>query len=55
MYIDRRLMGLTRGVRWRILLAALLGLIAVAAGIARLAVAAVVLVKVINEDASFPA
>lgn len=54
MYIDRRLMGLTSGVRWRILLAALLGLIAVAAGIARLAVAAVVLVKVISEGASFP-
>ena len=53
MYLDRRLMGLTRGVRRRILLAALLGLIAVAAGIARLAVAAVVLVKVINEGASF--
>ena len=53
MYLDTRLMGLTRGVRRRILLAALLGMVAVVAGVARLAVAAVVLVRVINEGASF--
>ncbi len=51
MYLDPRLLALTQGVRLRILLAALVGLLAVAAGVARLAVAAVVIVKVIHEDA----
>ena len=38
MYFDWRLFGLTRGVRLRILFAAALGLIAVGAGVSRLAV-----------------
>ena len=53
MYLDPRLVALTRGVRLRILLAALVGLLAVVAGVARLAVAGVVIVKVIHEGASF--
>jgi ATP-binding cassette subfamily C protein CydCD len=40
-------------VRWRILLAALIGLLAVAAGIARLAIAGVVIVQVVQENADF--
>jgi ABC-type transport system involved in cytochrome bd biosynthesis fused ATPase/permease subunit len=40
-------------VRWRILVAALIGLLAVAAGIARLAIAAVVIVQVVQGNASF--
>ena len=53
MYLDPRLLRLARGVRWRILLAAFVGLLAVAAGVARLAVAGVVIVEVISEDAAF--
>ena len=53
MYLDPRLLRLARGVRWRILLAALVGLLAVAVGVARLAVAGVVIVEVIQEGASF--
>ena len=44
MYLHPRLLALTEGVRLRILAAALIGLLAVAAGVARLAVAATVIV-----------
>ncbi len=53
MYLDPRLLLLTEGVRLRILAATLVGLLAVSAGIARLAVAAVIIVRVILEGASF--
>ena len=53
MYLDPRLLALTEGVRLRILAATLVGLLAAVAGIARLAVAAVVIVEVILEGASF--
>jgi len=53
MYLHPRLLALTEGVRLRILAAALVGLLAMAAGVARLAVAAVVIVKVIHEGAAF--
>lgn len=53
MYLHPRLLALAIGVRWRILLAALVGMLAAAAGIARLAVAAVVIVKIIHEGAAF--
>ena len=53
MYLDPRLLALTEGVRLRIFAAALVGLLAVGAGIARLAVAAIVIVKVIHEGAAF--
>ena len=53
MYFDRRLFGLTRGVRLRILFAAALGLIAVGAGVARLAISGVVIYRVLTGEASF--
>ena len=53
MYFDWRLFGLTRGVRPRILLAAALGLIAVGAGVARLAISGVVIYRVLTGQASF--
>lgn len=53
MYLHPRLLALTEGVRLRILAAALVGLLAVAAGVARLTVAAAVIVKVIHEGAAF--
>ena len=53
MYLHPRLLALTEGVRLRILAAALIGLLAVAVGVARLAVAATVIVKVIHEGAAF--
>ena len=53
MYLHPRLLALAKDVRLRILLAAIVGMLAVAAGIARLAVAAVVIVKVIHEGAAF--
>ena len=55
MYFDRRLFGLTRGVRLRILIAAALGLIAVGAGVARLAISGVVIYRVLTGEASFSA
>ena len=55
MYFDRRLFGLTRGVRLRILIAAVLGLIAVGAGVARLAISGVVIYRVLTGEASFSA
>ena len=51
MYLHPRLLALTEGVRLRIFVAALVGLLAVAAGIGRLAVAAVLIVKVIQDGA----
>ena len=53
MYLHPRLLALAKGVRWRIFLAALVGMLAVAAGVARLAVAAVVIFRIIREDAEF--
>ena len=53
MYLHPRLLALAKGVRSRIFLAALVGMLAVAAGIARLAVAAVVIVRIIHEGAAF--
>ena len=55
MYFDWRLFGLTRGVRLWILFAAGLGLIAVGAGVARLAVSGVVIYRVLTGQASFSA
>ena len=55
MYFDWRLFELTRGVRLRILFAAALGLIAVGAGVARLAVSGVVIYRVITGQAGFSA
>ena len=55
MYFDWRLFGLTRGVRLRILFAAVLGLIAVGAGVARLAVSGVVIYEVLTGQAGFSA
>ena len=53
MYFDWRLFGLTRGVRLRIVFAAALGLIAVGAGVSRLAVSGVVIYRVLAGEASF--
>ncbi len=53
MYFDRRLFGLTRGVRLQILFAASLGLTAVGAGVARLAVSGIVIYRVLTGQASF--
>ena len=55
MHFDWRLFGLTRGVRLRIALAAALGLIAVGAGVARLAVSGVIIYRVLSGEASFSA
>ena len=55
MYFDRRLFELTRGVRTRILFAAVLGLIAVGAGVSRLAVSGVIIYRVLSGQASFSA
>ena len=55
MYFDWRLFRLTRGVRLRIVFAAALGLIAVGAGVARLAVSGVVIYRVLAGQASFSA
>jgi len=53
MYLHPRLLALAKDVRWRILFAALVGMLAVVAGVARLAVAAVVIFKIVHEDAAF--
>ena len=53
MYLDARLLALTEGIRLRILAAALIGLLAMVAGVARLAIAAVAIFEVILRDASF--
>ncbi len=55
MYFDWRLFALTKGVRLRILFAALLGLVAVAAGVARLAVSGVIIYRVLTGQAGFSA
>ena len=55
MYFDRRLFNLTRGVRLRIVVAAFLGLIAVGAGVSRLAVSGVIIYRVLAGEASFTA
>lgn len=53
MYFDWRLFGLTRGVRLQVLFAALLGLTAVGAGVARLAVSGVVIYRVLTGQVGF--
>ena len=53
MYFDLRLFSLTRGVRLQVLFAALLGLTAVGAGVARLAVSGVVIYRVLTGQAGF--
>ena len=53
MYLHPRLLALAKDVRWRILFAAVVGMLAVVAGVARLAVAAVVIFKIIHEGAEF--
>ena len=55
MYFDYRLFELTRGVRLRIAFAALLGLVAVGAGVSRLAVSGVIIYRVLTGQASFSA
>ena len=55
MYFDQRLFELTRGVRLRIVFAAVLGLIAVGAGVSRLAVSGVIIYRVLAGQASFSA
>ena len=53
MYLHPRLLALAKDIRWRIILAAVVGMLAVVAGVARLAVAAVIIVKIIHEGAEF--
>ena len=53
MHLDPRLLAYANGVRLRILLASFLGLLAMGAGVARLAMAGVVIVAVIHEGAAF--
>ena len=55
MYFDPRLFALTQGVRLRIAFAAALGLIAVGAGVSRLAVSGVIIYRVLSGQASFSA
>ena len=55
MYFDPRLFELTKGVRLRIVFAAILGLIAVGAGVSRLAVSGVVIYQVLAREVSFSA
>ncbi len=55
MYFDLRLFELTRGIRLRIVFAAILGLVAVGAGVSRLAVSGVIIYQVIAGEASFSA
>ena len=50
MYLHPRLLALTEGVRLRILAAAVIGLLAVAVGVARLAVAATVIVGTLADS-----
>ena len=53
MYLHPRLLSLALDVRWRIILSALVGMLAAAAGVARLAVAALVIAEVVRGEASF--
>ena len=55
MYFEPRLFALTQGVRLRIAFAAILGLIAVGAGVSRLAVSGVIIYRVLSGQASFSA
>ena len=53
MYFDIRLFQLTKGVRLRILLSTVLGLIAVGAGVAGLAIFAIVIARVFRGEAEY--
>ena len=53
MYLHPRLLSLAQDVRWRIIFAAIVGMLAAAAGVARLAVAAVIIADVVHGGASF--
>ena len=55
MYFEPRLFALTKGLRLRIVFAAILGLIAVGAGVSRLAVSGVIIYQVLAREASFSA
>ncbi len=55
MYFDPRLFELTRGIRLRIVFAAILGLVAVGAGVSRLAVSGVIIYQVLAGEASLSA
>lgn len=53
MYLHPRLLSLANDVRWRIIISAVVGMLAVAAGVARLAVAALIIVEVVRGNATF--
>ena len=53
MYLHPRLLSLASDVRWRIIISAVVGMLAVAAGVARLAVAALIIVEVVRGNATF--
>ena len=53
MYLHPRLLSLAVDVRWRIIISAVVGMLAVAAGVARLAVAAGSIVEVVRGNATF--
>ena len=53
MYLHPRLLSLAVDVRWRIIISAIVGMLAVAAGVARLAVAALIIVEVVRGNATF--
>ena len=53
MYLHPRLLSLAMDVRWRIIISAVVGMLAVVAGVARLAVAAVIIVEVVRGNATF--
>lgn len=55
MYFDLRLFSLTKGVRLRTIFAAILGLIAVGAGVSRLAISGVIIYRVLAREADFAA
>ena len=53
MYLHPRLLSLAMDVRWRIIISAVVGMLAVSAGVARLAVAALIIVEVVRGNATF--
>ena len=53
MYLHPRLLSLAVDVRWRIIISAVVGMLAVSAGVARLAVAAIIIVEVVRGNATF--
>ena len=53
MYLHPRLLSLAVDVRWRIIISAIVGMLAVTAGAARLAVAALIIVEVVRGNATF--